>query len=158
MLAAGLWHVGCRWPSCVTLPGQGQLFPMQKQLSRFATWHFNSNESHSLKSPCLPRACIHNRPCRTSAENIKLSVYSSRQSWQESMWGVPKKACKHINLYLFVSINNSNTSKFWVGERSCTYTGSSCKSILTTWDIHLSYTVYLSIALSHSLTIIELEL
>ena len=46
----------------------GATVPRAKQLSRFATWHFRYNESHSLKSPCLLRGCIHN------TENIKLSV------------------------------------------------------------------------------------
>lgn len=35
MLAAALWHVGCRWPSCVTLPGQGQPLPVRDNCHNF---------------------------------------------------------------------------------------------------------------------------
>ena len=67
------------------------------------------------------------------------ALRAQRHTLEESVWGVAKKASRE---HLMV-------------DEISTYTGSSYKNILTTWDIHLSRTVYLLLLLK-LITIIEL--
>lgn len=71
-----------------SIASTGATVPCAEQLSRFATWHFHSNESHSPESPCQ-RECIHKRFLCTSAQ-----TRFSSQSAAAHSWGINVRRCK----------------------------------------------------------------